>query len=55
MPRPKPRSPQELLREDCEAFLLLWDEYWNTGAFAGPPWYVLQETAEQIRKRLEKK
>jgi hypothetical protein len=49
-----PRSPRQKLAKDCEAFLVLWDDYWNTGAFEGPPWQELRDAAERIRETLEK-
>jgi hypothetical protein len=43
------------LTKDCEAFLKLWDEYWHTGAFQGPPWEDLNIAAEKIREHLKEK
>lgn len=34
-------------------FFELWDEYWNTGAFCGPPYSELSNAAEEIRDGLE--
>ena len=37
------------LRDECSAFLALWDTYWQSNALGGPTWDELSAAAEKLR------